>query len=104
MHAMQTVDRLVNLLDSDANLIFNMSVQEAEDAVGSGDAARVREIDGQFALLHKRGNIVRMARSLGRPMRYFLAKLVDGPCLIVAERMDEIARYLEEQNLDGQFH
>ena len=104
MHSLQTVDRLVNLLDPAGNLIFNMSLSEAEEAVGSGDAARVRSIDGQFALLQKRGNIVRMARSLGRPMRYFLAKLVDGPCLIVAERMDEIARYLQEQGLDGQFH
>jgi asparagine synthase (glutamine-hydrolysing) len=104
MHSLKTVDRLVNLLDPAANLIFNMSLGEAEDAVGSGDAGRVRSIDGQFALLQKRGNIVRMARSLGRPMRYFLAKLVDGPCLIVAERMDEIANYLHEQGLDGQFH
>jgi asparagine synthase (glutamine-hydrolysing) len=104
MHSLQTVDRLVNLLDPAANLIFNKSLADAEDAVGSGDADRVRAIDGQFALLQKRGNIVRMARSLGRPMRYFLAKLVDGPCLIVAERMDEIARYLQQQGLDGQFH
>ena len=68
------------------------------------DAARVRGIDGQFALLQKRGNIVRMARSIGRPMRYFLAKLVDGPCLIVAERMEDIAEWLTSEGLEGQFH
>ncbi len=104
MHRLQTIDRLINLLDPQANLVFNMTVAEATDAVGSGDAERVRGIDGQFALLHKHGNVVRMARSLGRPMRYFLAKLVDGPCLIVAERIDEIATWLREQGLDGQFH
>jgi asparagine synthase (glutamine-hydrolysing) len=98
------IDRLVNLLDPAANLLFNTTLEEAEDAVGSGDAARVRAIDGQFALLQKRGNIVRMARSIGRPMRYFLAKLVDGPCLIVAERIEEIAAWLTSEGLEGQFH
>jgi asparagine synthase (glutamine-hydrolysing) len=104
MHNVATVERLVNLLDPDANLLFNTTVAEAEDAVGSGDTARVRNINGQFALLQKRGNVVRMARSLGRPMRYFLAKLVDGPCLVVAERMEEIAEWLVGEGLDGQFH
>jgi asparagine synthase (glutamine-hydrolysing) len=98
------VDRLVNLLDPSGNVIFNMSHDEAVDRVGSGDAAAVREIDGQFALLHKNGHIVRMARSIGRPMRYFLAKRAEGPCLIVAERMNEIVAALEEEGLAEQFH
>ena len=104
MQRLQPIDRLVDLLDPQANLVFNMTVAEATAAVGSGDPARVRAIDGQFAILHKQANIVRMARSLGRPMRYFLAKLVDGPCLIVAERIDQIADWLRAQGLDGQFH
>lgn len=98
------VDRLVNLLDPSGNVIFNMSHDEAVERVGSGNAAAVREIDGQFALLHKNGHIVRMARSIGRPMRYFLAKRSEGPCLIVAERMDEIVAALEEEGLADQFH
>ena len=49
------VERLVNLLDPAGNVIFNMSVEDAIDRVGSGDAARVREIDGQFALMHRNG-------------------------------------------------
>lgn len=104
MHPHGYVDRLENLLDPANNLLFNMSLDEAIERVGSGDAAQVREIDGQFALLHKRGHIVRMARSIGRPMRYFLAKKVDGPCLIVAERMDEIAQWLNHHGLGDQFH
>ncbi|MCA8997827.1 MAG: asparagine synthetase B family protein [Planctomycetaceae bacterium] len=100
----QYVERLVNLLDPAANQILNMSVDEATDRVASGDPAKVREIDGQFALLAKVGNNVRMARSIGRPMRYFLAKQVDGPCLIVAERIDEIAEFLRQEGLYDQFH
>lgn len=100
----QYIERLINLLDPAGNTIFNMSVDAAVARVGSGESARVREIDGQFALVHKNGTIVRLARSIGRPMRYFLAKRAEGPCLIVAERMDQIRQALEEEGLDDQFH
>lgn len=98
------VERFINLLNPAANTIFNMTVEQAVNCVGTGDADQVRSIDGQFALVHRNGHIIRMARSIGRPMRYFLAKQVDGPCLIVAERMDEIAEWLEGEGLAGQFH
>jgi asparagine synthase (glutamine-hydrolysing) len=98
------VERLVNLLDSSANQIFNMSIEQAEQAVQSGDPARVRQIEGHFALLTKSGQLIRMARSLGRPMRYFLAKRAEGPCLVVAERMDEILAFLRSEGLQDQFH
>ena len=98
------VDRLVDLLDPAANLIWNMPLEEAVRRVGSGDPQQVREIHGQFALIHKDGTTVRMARSIGRPMRYFLAKRAEGPCLVVAERIDEIREFLKSEGLDGQFH
>lgn len=104
MHNHAYVERLVNLLDPEQNVIFNMTNDEAIERVGSGDARQVREIDGQFALLYRNGKTVRLARSIGRPLRYFLAKLIDGPCLIVAERIDEIAAWLKQEGLDGQFH
>jgi len=104
VHEHAYVDRLVNLLDPSGNVIFNTSYDDAVERVGSGDATAVREIDGQFALLHKNGHIVRMARSIGRPMRYFLAKRAEGPCLIVAERMDEILTQLQQEGLADQFH
>lgn len=99
-----TVERLVDLLDPAANVLLNMTPEEAAQAVASGDPVRVDAIEGQFAILQKRGNIVRMARSIGRPMRYFLAKQVAGPCLIVAERIDEIQAWLDQAGLGEQFH
>ncbi|EMI53365.1 asparagine synthase-related protein [Rhodopirellula sallentina] len=99
-----TVERLVNLLDPESNVIFNMSIDDAIERVGTGEPDRVREIDGQFALVHKNGKIVRLARSIGRPMRYFLAKQAAGPVLVIAERMDEIRDYLEEEGIVDQFH
>ena len=98
------VERFINLLDPAANTIFNMTVEDAVERLATGDAAKVRGIDGQFALVHRNGHIIRMARSIGRPMRYFLAKQVAGPCLIIAERIDEIARFLKNEGLDEQFH
>jgi asparagine synthase (glutamine-hydrolysing) len=104
MHQNTTIERLVDLSDPAANVIFNMSLDEAIERVGSGDPEQVRGIDGQFALVHRDGKTVRMARSIGRPLRYFIAKRAEGPCLIVAERIDAIHEFLVEEGLDGQFH
>ena len=100
----QTVERVVDLVDPAKNVLLNVTQEEAEAAVASGDAERVRSIDGQFAIATKTGNRVRLARSIGRPLRYFLAKQTDGPCLIIAERMDEIREQLKRDGLDDQFH
>lgn len=104
MHNYQSVAQMVNLMDPQGNTILNMSAAEAEEAVASGDEARIRRIDGHFAIATRVGRTVRMARSLGRPMRYFLAKQADGPCLVVAERIDEIRTWLEKHHLADQFH
>ncbi|MCA9079212.1 MAG: asparagine synthetase B family protein [Planctomycetaceae bacterium] len=103
MHAVP-VERVVNLLDPATNVLLNMSHDEALACLASGRAEEVRKIDGQFALLHKQGITIRMARTLGRPMRYFLAKQAAGPTLIVAERMDQIRDRLNELGLGDQFH
>jgi asparagine synthase (glutamine-hydrolysing) len=98
------VERVVDLLDPSANRLFNCTVEEARAKVLSGDAAQVAEIDGSFALLARDGKMVRMARSLDRPMRYFLAKRAEGPALIVADRMDAIHAQLVKEGLADQFH
>jgi asparagine synthase (glutamine-hydrolysing) len=104
MDTTQPVQNFANLLNYDNNIIFNMTPEEVTAAVISGDARRVRNIEGQFAIVEKVGQHVFMARSIGRPMRYFLAKQVAGPLLIVAERMDEIYEFLKSKNLHSQFH
>lgn len=98
------VERVVDLLDPALNRIHNLTLDEARARVLSGDAAKVAEIDGSFALLARDGKMVRMARSLDRPMRYFLAKRAEGPALIVADRMDAIYAQLQREGLADQFH
>src|SRR6056297_1028704 len=103
MQTQQTIDRLVNLMNRDANVLLNRTIEEAESTVRSGDRGAIAKIEGQFAICQKDGRTVRLARTIGRPMRYFMAKLKAGPCLIVAERIDEIARWLKDEGLSDQF-
>lgn len=98
------VERVVDLLDPDSNRLFNMTVEEARERIRCGDISRVSEIDGSFALLARDGKTIRMARSLDRPMRYFLAKRMEGPALFVADRMDVIVDALQREGLADQFH
>jgi asparagine synthase (glutamine-hydrolysing) len=103
MHS-EYIERVVDLLDPALNRIFNMSVDEAREGVLRNDAAAVREIEGSFALLARDGKTVRMARSLDRPLRYFLAKRAEGPALVVADRIDAIHEQLKREGLGNQFH
>ncbi|MDP9224766.1 MAG: asparagine synthase-related protein, partial [Actinomycetota bacterium] len=98
------IDRVVDLLDPQLNQLHNIDVEEARRRVLGGDPAAVRAIDGSFALVTVDGITVRMARSLDRPMRYFLAKRQEGPALIVADRIDTLQRALEDAGLENQFH
>ncbi len=98
------IERVVDLLDPACNQIYNLSLAEARRRVLAGSPATVREIDGSFALLARNGKTVRMARSMDRPMRYFLAKRAEGPALIVADRIDAIFTQLKTEGLQGQFH
>jgi len=98
------IERLVDLLDPQANVLLDMSHDEALARLASGDPSAVRGIRGQFALVHRDGIRIRMARSIGRPLRFFIAKQAAGPILIVADRIDAIASWLADNGLADQFH
>jgi asparagine synthase (glutamine-hydrolysing) len=102
---MQTqIERVIDLLDPAANQLYNVDEREARRRVLSGDPAAVRAIDGSFAIVAVEGRTVRMARSMDRPMRYFLAKRAEGPALYIADRIDALRGALEADGLHGQFH
>jgi asparagine synthase (glutamine-hydrolysing) len=100
----QPISRIVDLLDPSLNVIHNMDVAEARRRVLSGDAGAVRAIDGAFGLVAHDGVTVRIARSMDRPVRYFLAKRAAGPALFVADRIDTLQRALAAEGLADQFH
>ena len=100
----QYVSQVVDLTNPEKNVIYNMTHEEAVNIVRSGNAEAVRTIDGQFSLVSVEGKTIRMARSIGRPIRYFIAKRPAGPELVIAERIDVIFNYLKKEGLDHQFH
>ena len=104
MNLDQYVERVVDLTEPSANEIYNLPVEEARSILLAHGAAGAARIEGSFALVARSGKKVRMARSLDRPMRYFLAKRREGPVLIVADRIDTIHEWLKSEGLAGQFH
>ncbi len=97
------VERVVDLTEPAANQIYNLYVNDARELIMRNPES-AREIQGSFALVARQGKTVRMARSLDRPMRYFLAKREAGPVLIVAHRIDTIREWLESEGIAEQFH
>jgi asparagine synthase (glutamine-hydrolysing) len=104
MHRTVLLARVIDLTDPSGNRIYNMSVEEARALVASGDADAVQRIDGEFALVGQHGKSVCLARTIGRLLRYFIAKWHDGPILIVADRIDTIRAQLSALGLEEQFH
>ena len=100
----QYIERVVDLTDPADNDLYNLTVENLRSILLHSAAPAVGEVRGSFAVLAQSGKTVRMARSLDRPMRYFLAKRRDGPVLIVAARIDEIHAWLKSEGLQGQFH
>ena len=104
MSQYQAVERVVDLLDPAKNVLFDMTTQKAKALLAEGDVEAIRRLDGHFALVATRGKSVLLARSIGRPLRYFIAKRAAGPSLIAADRIDVIHRYLKDEGLADQFH
>ena len=98
------IEQVVDLTDPSTNRLYNLSPEAARERVLNGTPEAVRAIEGSFALVARSGKTVRLARSLDRPLRYFLAKRAAGPALIVADRIDTIHHWLQREGLAGQFH
>ncbi len=98
------IERLVDLIDPATQRLRNMTVDAARERILCGSADDVLGIDGSFAIVAREGKRVRMARSLDRPMRYFLAKRREGPALFVADRIDTIHQALKAEGIERQFH
>ena len=98
------IHRIENLIADTDQQIRNMSADAARELLLADDPAAAGAIEGSFALVARNGQRVRLARSLDRPLRYFLAKEVAGPLLVVADRIDAIKTFLEAEGYGNQFH
>ena len=101
---MKQIAEVVNLIPDERQQLWSGDLAAARGALLANDPDAVLGIAGSFALVAQEGERVVLARSLERPLRYFLAKAADGPVLIVAQRIDEIRAELERRGWSDQFH
>jgi len=99
-----TIARILDLIPEEAQALRGTTVEAARELLLSDDPKAVLDLEGSFALFARDGEVVRMARSLDRPLRYFLAKETDGPLLVVSDRIDTIREALETEGYADQFH
>lgn len=100
----QAIARILNLIPDEDQQILNLPVDDARALLLSENPRDVLAIQGSFALVARDGHRVCLARSLDRPLRYFLAKEKDGPMLVVADRIDGLRDALEAEGHGDQFH
>src|SRR5947207_1560572 len=98
------ISRVINLISEESQRLWTSDESEARRRLLASDPGAILQLDGSFAIVAQDGERVVLARSLDRPLRSFLAKAVDGPVLIVAERIDEIAAELARHGWSDQFH
>jgi asparagine synthase (glutamine-hydrolysing) len=104
MNQQVPISRVINLIPEESQRLWAIDDAEARRRLLASDMGEVLGIDGSFALIAQEGERVVLARSLDRPMRYFLAKSVDGPVLIVADRIEQIVGELARRGWTSQFH
>src|SRR5947208_12787974 len=98
------ISRVINLIPDESQRLWSTTPDEGRRRLLADDVSAVLELDGSFALVAQDGQRVMLARSLDRPLRYFVAKAAEGPVLIVAERIDEIRAELARLGWTDQFH
>lgn len=97
------VERLIALDETRSSGLSGAGTEEVAAAVHAGDVARLAATDGHFACVARDGQTVRLARTIGLPLRYFVAKMFHGPYLVVADRIDRLYQYCCEQKIGWQF-
>src|SRR5438105_3220841 len=98
------ISRVINLISEESQRLWTSDESEARRRLLASDPSAVLQLDGSFAIVAQDGERVVLARSLDRPLRYFLAKAVDGPVLVVAERIHEIAAELPRPGWSDPVH
>ncbi len=97
------MERLVDLVGPRETGLTGAALSEVEAAVHDGDVDRLGATDGHFAVTARDGQTVRLARTIGLPLRYFVAKRYHGPYLVVADRIDRLYEYCRREKIGWQF-
>jgi asparagine synthase (glutamine-hydrolysing) len=99
---LEGVERLIDLtgFQSSADVANRDGVLAA---IRAGDTETLARTGGQFAGTARDGQTVRLARTIGVPLRYFVAKMYHGPFLVVSDRIDRIFEWCQSQRIGWQF-
>jgi asparagine synthase (glutamine-hydrolysing) len=100
---LEGVERLIDLVGPRGAGLSGASLEQVTAWTRAGDVERLAATDGHFAVVARDGRTVRLARTIGLPLRYFVAKLYHGPFLVVADRMDRIFEWCRDQRIAWQF-
>ncbi|AMV38361.1 asparagine synthase-related protein [Planctomyces sp. SH-PL62] len=100
---LQGVERLDDLIGPRESGLTGATLAEVESAVDRNDLGRLAETDGHFAAVAREGCTVRLARTIGLPLRYFVAKRYHGPYLVVSDRIDRLYDYCCSLKIGWQF-
>ncbi len=100
---LEGVDRIVDLVGTRSAGLTGASAPQIAEWMAVCDRASLSATDGHFAAIGRDGRTVRLARTIGIPLRYFVAKMYHGPFLVVADRMDRIFEWCQEQRIAWQF-
>jgi asparagine synthase (glutamine-hydrolysing) len=100
---LEGVDRLVDLGGTRSAGLAGATQSQVEEWTSRCDSSALGSTDGHFAAVGRDGKTVRLARTIGIPLRYFVAKMYHGPYLVVADRMDRIFEWCREQRIAWQF-
>ena len=100
---LQGVERLVALDGIQTSGLVGATAEEIGTAIHTADIETLRDTDGHFSGVVRDGQTVRLARTIGIPLRYFVAKMFHGPFLVVADRIDRLYEWCVEQKIGWQF-
>jgi asparagine synthase (glutamine-hydrolysing) len=100
---LQGIERLAALDDIRTSGLVGATSEQIASAIHTGDVETLRGTDGHFAGVVRDGKTVRLARTIGIPLRYFVAKMFHGPFLVVADRIDRLYDWCVEQKIGWQF-
>jgi asparagine synthase (glutamine-hydrolysing) len=97
------VERLVDLTGPRVSGLTGIDAAGMAAAVHAGDLRTLEATDGHVAAVSRDGQTVRMARTIGLPLRYFVAKMFHGPFLVVGDRIDGLYEWCRAQKIGWQF-
>jgi asparagine synthase (glutamine-hydrolysing) len=100
---LEGVDRVIDLVGPRTSALTGATTDQIVSAVARCDTAALAATDGHFAAMARDGRTVRLARTIGIPLRYFVAKMYHGPFLVVSDRIDRIFDWCNAQKIGWQF-